>query len=71
MRAEAQLTTPVDAPVAITLRGTLGEFEALATAIRSADIPFYQVQAMLDQIGEVSRTLRGKVISAEPEEQQQ
>ena len=61
MIAEAKLMTPNEAPMSVTLRGTLGEFEDLASAVRKTDIPFWQVRALLDAIADASRKLRAGV----------
>lgn len=67
MRATAQFTDPGDATVSIVLTGSLKEFEELRVAIGASEIPFYRVQALLDQIGDASRQLRAKVEAPRPD----
>lgn len=61
MRATAKFSDPSDAAVTITLSGTLFEFEAFGLAIREAKIPFYKVQALLEQIDQAAHKLRSAV----------
>jgi hypothetical protein len=63
MRATAKFSDPSNLPVTVTLSGSLKEFEELS-AVMLADLPYYQLRPLIDQIGDISRKLRG---TAEPD----
>lgn len=62
MMASIKFQDPSDQAVEVTLRGALHEFEALRGHL-SADkpVPHYAVQALLQQIDDAVRRLRGRV----------
>lgn len=67
MRAQAKFSDPSEMPVTITLTGTLKEFEELKAAVLG-DLPYWQVRALVDQIVDVSRQLRGTATADAPEQ---
>lgn len=61
MKATAEFSDPSEALVTISLTGTLSEFEDLKKALGDHKMPYWQVGALVEQIGDASFKLRTKV----------